>query len=110
MAEYIEREKLTFHLAQELEFLGEPDSSHQPVAYGCVNGLKTALSYANDIPVADVVEVRHGHWKREDNDVCYWYVCSECKDEIPRNKYGGWSFPSYCPNCGAKMDGKGGAK
>ena len=63
------------------------------------------LDWLNSQPTADVVEVKRGYWKREDNKVCYWYVCSECRDEIPRNKYGGWSFPNYCPNCGARMDG-----
>ena len=58
-----------------------------------------------EIEKADGVDVKQGYWKRETNKVCYWYVCSECRDEIPRNKYGGWSFPEYCPNCGARMDG-----
>ncbi len=62
------------------------------------------LSGLESEATADVEKVKHGFWKREDNDVCYWYVCSECRDEIPRNKYGSWSFQNYCPNCGAKMD------
>lgn len=57
MAEYIEREKLSFHLASEIENCGEADSSHRPIAYGSMLGLKTALSYVNTLPSADVVEV-----------------------------------------------------
>lgn len=57
MAEYIEREKLLFHLASEIENCGEADSSHRPIAYGSMIGLKTALSCVNTLPSADVVEV-----------------------------------------------------
>jgi hypothetical protein len=57
MAEYIEREKLSFHLASEIENCGEDDSSHRPIAYGSMLGLKTALSYVNTLPSADVVKV-----------------------------------------------------
>lgn len=57
-----------------------------------------------ETPTADVEEVKHAYWKRESDGVCYWYVCSECHDDIPLNRYGGWSFPNYCPNCGAKID------
>lgn len=46
-------------------------------------------------PAADVAEVVHGEWlegnKRQ--------PCSECL-------YRGARAWSYCPNCGAKMDGK----
>ena len=47
-------------------------------------------------PTADVVEVRHGEWL--DNGA--GFTCSECKWRCRGVSY-------YCPNCGAKMDGKG---
>ena len=59
-----------------------------------------------DIPAADVVPVRHGHWipqfvsKRGLSD---HFMCSECAESTftPRKfemiKY------AYCPNCGAKL-------
>ena len=58
------------------------------------------------VPVADVVEVKHGEWIWTENgeaDYEQFWVCSVCgeKDYIETN---------YCPNCGAKMDGKDGAK
>ena len=50
------------------------------------------------IPSADVVEVKHGHW--------IWtgscQICSICDEE----QYGVDTGRYYCPNCGAKMDGK----
>ena len=51
---------------------------------------------------ADVVEVRHGEWvdhSTDDNDMVI-LRCSVCG----RKQYGN---SHYCPNCGAKMDGKG---
>jgi hypothetical protein len=60
-------------------------------------------------PVADVQEVKHGEWIK-DNDsfqpddyycVYFDYTCSEC-DKIVNDRY---KLPSYCPRCGAKMDG-----
>lgn len=77
---YIEREKLN----DTLDELCVNDSLY--------NALQT-------IPSANVAPVRHGRWEEQsDRDEL---VCSYCNggytlyDETP-----------YCPNCGAKMDGK----
>ena len=65
------------------------------------------IQYADDrldeIPAADVVEVRHGRWEYEQFTVMYGnpygcYRCSACGDASPH-------ISNYCPNCGAKMDG-----
>lgn len=60
-------------------------------------------------PTADVVEVRHGEWETICNATTTggfnWYVhtCSACgytyKTVVPVGY-------TYCPECGAKMDGK----
>ena len=52
-----------------------------------------------DIPAADVAPVKHGHW-----NAGYFYdrVCSCCLH--PDNDLNDYAH-SYCPNCGAKMDG-----
>lgn len=49
-------------------------------------------------PTADVAEVRHGHWEKIKSG--YW--CSNCclVEKDIKQEY------NYCPNCGAKMDGK----
>ena len=64
-----------------------------------------------DIPAADVAPVRHGRWKKSKGnerptengfvhddryvcDCCGWGCCCETKLDF-----------SFCPNCGAKMDG-----
>lgn len=67
--------------------------------HGISNKLLQVMSIA-DVPTADVVEVKRGHWIED--EVCV-YACSECgfifttADDISEFK--------YC-RCGAKMDGK----
>ena len=63
-------------------------------------------NYLDEFPTADVVEVVHGEWivlYDEDSPQDGIWKCSECDyirfvDDI--------SPTNYCPNCGAKMDGK----
>ena len=62
-----------------------------------------------EIPTADVVEVKHGHWDDRENPRWRAYNirhCSMCGWNIPKNnlrkKDMNWN---YCPKCGAKMDG-----
>ena len=67
----------------------------------------------NNFPTADVQEVRHGKWKKSqaitgiDPETLEVKIgntdrCSVCDTEFlsKKCKY------KYCPNCGAKMDGK----
>lgn len=61
---------------------------------------------ALELPTADVVEVVHGVWINKNG----LYRCSECDSvcpyDIEADVYDLWTC-HYCPNCGAKMDGKG---
>jgi len=65
------------------------------------------LSYSNDrldeIPAADVVEVKHGHWIE---DACGAIWCSQCSHAEESCEQKMYRY-RYCPNCGAKMDGGG---
>lgn len=62
------------------------------------------------IPTADVKEVQHGYWEEwwDDNYLSYCHKCSECgsypltKEETTHDEV----LSNFCPNCGAKMDGK----
>lgn len=65
-----------------------------------INEARDAL---NEAPAADVVEVKHGEWISDDADILFH--CSECDTQVSTS----WDYESdwdYCPNCGAKMDGK----
>ncbi len=67
---------------------------------------KSAFLYelAEDIP-ADVRPERHGRWQDTDMNGDFLYKCSECGDLFFPCDDGEIYF-KFCPNCGAKMDGK----
>ena len=62
-------------------------------------------TWIDNIPTADVEEVRHGEWIIHEDD---WFgdygECSKCgQSYVPlEGERLDWN---YCPNCGAKMDG-----
>lgn len=60
------------------------------------------VRYLNTLPTVDAVEVERGWWI-ELPGMEPDYKCSECG-----RSYAWWepSEAHYCPNCGAKMDGK----
>ena len=60
----------------------------------------------DEFPAADVEPVRHGRWEHDGPSFrggVDWWHCSECERLVSgvENRY------SYCPYCGAKMDGGG---
>ena len=106
MTRYINAEKITFTLMD----MAEASRKLYP-------GIMTSISQINAMPAADVQKIRHGEWKGYTKsafhgvdefgssiyrDVTIWY-CSECnRRSVVKEK--------FCPNCGAKMDGKDGEK
>lgn len=67
-----------------------------------------AVSAIENIPSADVVEVKHGEWEENSRtsiserhrQIHYSiYKCSRCNHANGRFK------SNFCPNCGARMDG-----
>ena len=74
------------------------------------HGADIALFALDDLPTADVVEVRHGEWQYEQLDEYAFYkvTCPYCGAYYMGN-YDAYHDPddfNYCPNCGAKMDGE----
>ncbi len=58
----------------------------------------------NDIPAADVEEVKHGKWI-ETGKTNPEAVCSECGRKVEYQAVNNvWEYENYCPHCGAKMD------
>lgn len=88
MSRYIDAEKIKF----------EPiDIIVKGITLRTVERMATETEI-DDMPAADVEEVRHGKWRDEREDFGT-YVCSVCNRPCG-NQY------NYCPNCGAKMDGE----
>lgn len=86
MPEYIERTEIERFIAE----------------HGMVGPFSVDL-----LPSADVAPVRHGRWAYCGTyiDGITMFTCSCCGDK--QNGRNGWSWKkNFCPNCGAKMDGK----
>lgn len=98
MPEYIEREAL-------LELINEDCMYKNPTneyARGCNEVCDWAIKTITNIPTADVVEVKHGEWLECPNGLNTY--CSVCKKAF--GTIYDIDIKPYCPNCGAKMDGK----
>lgn len=97
MARYIDADAL--RTALELERIGTD--------FFCGYGFKRAIWHIKHTPTANVDEVKHGKWETIPDYsqalISYRHICSECKIVYKDiRSYG----HNYCPNCGAKMDGK----
>ena len=94
---YIEREKVQNCL----------DNLSNEHLIGSENDTFISLAEAKDrieeIPTADVVEVRHGYNKSFDYPSLF--ECSVCGSS-DGDTYTGEGEYKYCPWCGAKMDGE----
>ena len=107
MAEYIEREALLEDIQAAVENGGMG---------GMVAG--ALKRYVTRVPAADVAPVRHGRWMFGKDLPYSWgqipknkyhLYCSECLEQaFNRSEDNDPDFDvdtSYCPNCGATMDG-----
>ena len=94
MAKYIEKE-VAVKIAEKY---GLTDGS----VLGRHSGIADCIaSEIATLPIADVAPVRHGRWEVVvGSDGKEHMVCTIC-----RKQQGLTGVFSYCPNCGAKMDG-----
>ena len=59
---------------------------------------------------SDYAAVKHGEWHLLYNCANEGVYCSVCNKKVYKTDYANQKIKSpYCPNCGAKMDLKGGA-
>lgn len=61
-----------------------------------------------DAPTIEAEPVKHAKWEkaiRTDSDGydTYWFRCSECHEDAPKNSYGHDYFSKRCPRCGSYM-------
>ena len=90
MDEYIEREVATNVVCNILWKMNDLSTSVMAKAL-------------NSIPAADVAPVRHGEWEIVvGSNGKEYMVCTCCR--VSQSMTGVFT---YCPNCGAKMDGGG---
>ena len=100
--EYIEREALLEDIGETVLF-SVRGGAELPTPE--MRGYNKVINRIKSAPTADVVEVRHGEWVD-----C---KCSACGEVSPTIRFNEWEMDyqivksPYCPNCGAKMDGKG---
>lgn len=100
MAEYIERDDIEYPYMTMSMWGINSATCH---AYN--EGVKATEDAIKAIPTADVVEVRHGEWVKNESvaDVCGEYRCSLCGfmycEADPK-----WPPYKYCPECGAKNE------
>lgn len=94
MAEYIEREAVLDKLNAIPSYFDSGDTRY---------GITLAANEVRAVPAADVEPVRHGQW--EHHLLPLAFKCSCCGY---RPSASAWKYHSrtYCPNCGAHMDGK----
>ena len=112
MDEYIEREALISKLQEKIEFETSMYTEEQNKYFNM--GLKCAIRDVKSQPAADVTEVRRGKWLETQEPLGWCDVdCAECSvcheswiidEDSSIDDYE--SMWHYCPNCGAKMDGK----
>lgn len=92
MAEYIERAAII----AALEDYYEPINPDFPMTLG----LGQISEVLQNIPAADVAEVRHARWNNWGYEPL-WQECSACNYRI---QYSYSKDCKFCPNCGARMD------
>ena len=106
MAEYIKREAVYTAFANAGTDVLERASE---LIYIAGFSYEYVIEILDDIPAADVAPVVHGRWGKDRDFI----KCSACgfgmyphwcrfMDGVCVGV--GYSEPSYCPNCGAKMD------
>lgn len=105
MSKYIDADKVIDYANQEVSspfFSIEREGAEDVITY------KNKWAFVKQVmvgmPAADVQEVRHGRWERNNKDE-FFYSCSNCGHKAYGNTAeivaGGYD---YCPQCGAKMD------
>ena len=105
MSEYIKKEDAITGLKALWDKIHEEDCLIDP---DCKYGIDESIKAINNLPSADVVEVRHGHWECEEVQCIFGkkfiLTCSECGKSVSVTEE---ALPEehYCRSCGARMDG-----
>lgn len=102
MTKYIELEALKNRFAKRLVWLKK--DIHDEYSLGLHDGCEYDTKLIDEIPSADVAPVRHGKWEIVvGSNGKEYMVCTYCR--VSQDLTGVFT---YCPSCGAKMDGGNG--
>lgn len=82
---------------RELNGIGNNPIMHISVG-ARIDQIEEVIKLFEQAPILDYAPVIHGRWIDEGNGII---VCSECGEEHSWDEY----RPTYCEDCGAKMDG-----
>lgn len=85
------------------EYIGRKEAI-LAVRHAWAKGLEPT-QYIEQLPAADVAEVRHGRWI--EYPVAHYFKCSNCKYTVPYKKaalLNGKRSYTCCPHCHAVMD------
>ena len=97
MSEYIEREKAVAIIEERQKELCPVGRYGRGYVHGSdrekYDAWEEIIDALENLPAADVVEVRHGYWYDCGSLSCR---CSECGCKNNRET-------AYCPSCGARM-------
>lgn len=105
MKKYIDVNALLEHLVEAIEAWDEVDKDRYPVTFGMSVAFKNIFEYVEEQPTAEMIEVRHGTWKKHFAYGSWHYDCSICNDGFATGEeFRIEQMPNYCSNCGAKMD------
>ena len=104
MSDYISREELTNNLDALCDRVCQYSKKQRSVMCGACP-LGDAFDMVEEIPAADVRPAVRGRWQKEHlastSGGTYSVVrCSVCRAQFPMYE------TSYCPNCGADMQGE----
>ena len=94
---YVPKSDILDLITEENEAGGFTDYSHYSNLWDEVDAM----------PAADVTPVKHGRWIAEYDCGYITPHCSECGETALTKEETGYDYvySSYCPHCGAKMDG-----
>lgn len=106
MDEYISKEKAIKELREVYE-------NEYPTASGDFDEYAShdVPNVLRNIPSADVHPVKHGEWDFQGYQL---FKCTNCKEIFTQNQLEAmqnhinqeeFTFPNFCPNCGARMGG-----
>lgn len=105
MTRYAEVEKTMFELEKAFDEEISIQRDTRFCAYANTLRVKAqSVLLKNAISETDVQEVKHGKWIFENG----YITCSNCKCQPYKQSktIDYYNLHNYCPNCGAKMDGK----